>query len=348
MKKESVNIHFVTKDNFFGYGMATSNLLESFGLIDSIETTQVRPSGRGRPLSKDFFIKQPPFGASGSKKKIAYFYWETDKLPKPWATHINSADEIWAPCNLVRDVCLNAGFRGIIKMVPTPHKDWDINTSGTINDNRINNSTFKFYSIFQWHTRKGWQELLEAYWSEFKRDDDVVLILKVNSIHGPSGNDEIKKEIDEYRKKLGLINTPKIFFISSMLSQEHICALHEYGDCYVAPHHGEGWGMPIHDAIFAQKNIITTKYGGVTDFLNESNSSIIEHTMGEVKDMTWNSAYEKGQNWAYPSVSHLKYLMRDVFDNRDDKKFKIQQTLLRNISRETSIAAVSNIIKKSL
>lgn len=345
MNKGSVNFHFITDNDFIGYGMASKNMLDAFISMKNSDITQVKPGGRGKVFSKDFFIRPPPWITSSSKKKIAYFYWETDRLPKPWAASLRTADEIWAPCELVRDVCVQAGYRGQIKIVPTPYRRWDINFSGQINHPYINSDTYKFYSIFQWHTRKGWQELLTSYWTEFSREsDNVALVLKVNSIHGSSGNYLIKKDIDELKKSLNLQHYAKVYLIDSILPRDHIAALHEYCDCYVAPHHGEGWGMPIHDAIVAKKNIITTKYGGVTELLNNSNANIIEHKIGPVKDMEWNAAYESGQNWAYPEIDHLKVLMRDVYENRFDEKFILKRSLLSSIEKNTSIESISNLI----
>jgi hypothetical protein len=348
MKKQEINFHYITDNNFFGYGMATKNMMESFKLLNNYDVINVKPGERSRISSTDFYLRVPPWQSNRSKKKIAYFYWETDKLPVPWARVLNTADEIWAPCELVKDVCVRAGFFKKIHIVPTPHKDWDINVSATISDARIGSQTFKFYSVFQWHTRKGWKELLKSYWSAFSRSDDVVLILKVNSVHGEHQNHLIRSEIESYKAQLGLSETPKIFLIDSFLSSENLYALHEYCDCYISPHHGEGWGMPIHNAIYAQKNIITTKYGGVTDYLDDTNANLIEFSMGPVKDMSWNAAYEPGQNWANPSVDHTIHLMRDIFQNRSDQRFLNKRASLKNISKITSIDAVSKKISSLL
>jgi hypothetical protein len=323
--------------------MATRNMLDSFKKtgLNVFESKNNLPS---KIYSTDFFLRPPAWTASKSKKKIGYFYWEADKLPPPWASSLKTADEIWAPCNLVRDVCLASGFRGPIKILPTPQRNWKIDFSGKIELPNISDNTFKFYSIFQWHTRKGWKELLTSYFTEFKKEDDVVLILKVNSIHGTNGNRLIHEDILNLKNSLNQTYYPPIFLIDSFISPEQIYALHEYADCYVSPHHGEGWGMPIHDAIFAKKHLIITKYGGITEFLDQNSANIIEHTMGPVKDMEWNAAYNSGQNWAYPSMDHLKFLMRDVYENFNSERLILKTKMLDNLIKNTSIEAVSKQI----
>lgn len=345
MKKiNSINFHYITDSFFSGYGMATRNMLDSFKEIKSLNVTECKAAVKSRTFTTDFFIRPPGWFSERSKKRIGYFYWECDKLPLPWAQSLTTADEIWAPCELVRRVCLESGFRGSIKIVPTPHRPWNINFSGRINLPEISDNSFKFYSIFQWHTRKGWKELLTGYLTEFKKDDDVILILKVNSIHGPAGNKEIIDDINSLKRSLGLSFYPRLFLMDSFIPYEQIQALHEYADCYVSPHHGEGWGMPIHDAIFAQKHLIVTKYGGVTEFLDNNSANIIEHKMGPVTNMEWNPAYNPNQNWAYPSVEHLKFLMRDVYSNHNEQRLKSKPFMLEDLALKTSISGVSQQI----
>ena len=345
---KNLNYHFITDSGYSGYGMATKNMLESIKKIQYLSVKEVKAGTKGSPGAIDFFLRPPAFLQNGSKKRIGYFYWEADRLPRPWALALKTADEIWAPCKLVEEVCVQAGFRGPIKIIPTPHKPWNINFAGKIDIPNVNEETFKFYSVFQWHTRKGWKELLTSYINEFSKNDNVVLILKVNSIHGDAGAEEIKNNILELKTKIGKDSCPNIFLMNKFISYDQICALHEYADCYVSPHHGEGWGMPIHDAIFAKKIILTTRYGGVTDFLNDKNSFGINFTMGEVKDMSWNPAYEPGQLWAYPSEEDLSKKMRLIYDSKGSDMLKAKATNLSGIISTTSIDSVSAQISKIL
>ena len=75
--------------------------------------------------------------------------------------------------------------------------------------------------------------------------------------------------------------------------------------------------MPIHDAMQAGKQIITTKYGGVTEYLTNESAHIIKHKLGPVSNMEWSRLYNSQQNWAYPGLTHMQGLMREVFENHD-------------------------------
>jgi hypothetical protein len=63
--------------------------------------------------------------------------------------------------------------------------------------------------------------------------------------------------------------------------------------------------------------IITTRFGGVTEHLTDKSARIIPHTLGPVKGMGWaGSLYSSKQRWAYPSTNHLSRIMRETYSNR--------------------------------
>ena len=303
----------------------------------------------------DFYLHGPPYDKHKSKAyKIGYFYWETDRLPRIWNRGIHALNEIWAPCQLVKDACLISKFKGPIKIVPTPCEAWDLNSFDKLeipspgNANLVvNSNVFKFYSIFQWHNRKGYNNLLNAYFKTFNKNDNVILILKVNSLNVPGYyEDRIRPDILEIKRKLNQSYYPPIYLSTELVNKNVIKSLHLIGDCYVAPHQGEGWGMPIHDAMYAGKQIITTRYGGVTEYLDDNSAHIIKHNMGPVLNMEWSPLYESNQNWAYPSLHHLMQLMRDAYQNKE--KYENMRKNAKEIAENMTIEKVAEIINHEL
>jgi hypothetical protein len=104
--------------------------------------------------------------------------------------------------------------------------------------------------------------------------------------------------------------------------------------------------MPIHDAMSSGNHLITTKFGGVTEYLDEDSAHIIKHTKGSVKNMGWSKLYDSDQSWAYPSVSHLKGLMRDVYENSNNYKDKTYKA--KDIADSMSTDGVGKIIENIL
>ena len=366
MSKESEKlpaVRFFSKvSGHTGYGQASKNFIIT--LSDSDLRVKMQTKGKirsiGRPINSyegpagiDIYLHCPPYDRHTSANyKIGYFYWEADALPRQWKRSIHRLNEIWAPCELVSSACKKIGFKGRIEIVPTPSTfyipDMNVGISSPVSpEYLISDSIFKFYSIFQWHERKGFKELLKAYLTEFSKKDKVILILKVM----PLGISKYKKEnikidIINLKRKLNLKEYPLIYLIDETIPLQDVYALHKYSDCYVSAHHGEGWGMPIHDAMLAGNHLITTKFGGITEYLGEESAHIIKHTIGRVKDMGWSKLYSDDQRWAHPSVSHLKGLMRDVYENSGSYVDKTKNA--KKIAESMSTDEVGKIIENIL
>ena len=344
MKKKTINFHIITTDRNIGYGKASSNMIEVFRKTG--HSVNVIPPGRKAPIADiDFFLRPPPWSTPRAIRRIAYFYWEAIPLPSGWAAVINTVDEIWAPCPLVAECCRMAGFRGKIQIVPTPAAIVDFSTVPDLNIDGIREDSFKFYSISQWHNRKGWIELLSAYFDEFSLDDNVSLIIKTNPINS-SVQHQISEDVISIKSRFGDKKTAPLALIPFIISEQEILSIHKSAHCYVAPHHGEGWGMPIHDAILAGKQIIATKFGGVVEFLDDDAFHPIPFSMVPVAGMEWNGAYGDYQKWAQPDVLALKGIMRDVYKNYRShiKKNMLMNKYLEILSFDGIIKLISEII----
>jgi len=134
--------------------------------------------------------------------------------------------------------------------------------------------------------------------------------------------------------------------MDKIVNTKIIQSIHNSCDCYVAPFHGEGWGMPIHDAMLSSNQIITTKYGGVSEFLDKSSAHIINHKMGSVSNMEWSPLYNQRQNWAYPSIHHLSKIMRYVYKNSEE--YKGMSVNANRITKDMTTDSISKIIEKNI
>lgn len=355
---------FGNPQKYNGYGHAIQNISKAFS--ESAIPTEFIFSGTnkgyvdelisdGKNSKIDLYIQTPPFNRHRSSNyKVGYFYWEADLLPKVWAKDIQkSLDEVWVPCELTKQSCLRSGFKKRIEILPTPaplsKESSKVQFSGFNENIAISEDTFKFYSIFQWNERKGYKKLLRAYFEEFSKKDNVVLILKVNPInHKLHGLGKIKKDILKSRSSIlkKQSDFPKIFLITENLSNKDLSSIHHTCDAFVLPHHGEGWGMPIHDAVNHQNFIITTQFGGITEWLNSKNSFIINHSKSSVFEMNWNPWYSSYQSWANPSLSDLKHKMRSCYSDR--KLFAYKKKNLEELHKTFSVKQCSLNLEKIL
>jgi hypothetical protein len=345
-------------EGFGGYSQATRHIAKAFSESSALVSFESKePFYKGMstysgPCDIDFYIQTPPFSEHKSRNyKIGYFYWEADRLPKNWERDIcSSLDEIWVPCNLTKIACRKAGFSGPIEVVHTP-RPIELNTEPIAiplkgsEKMAIGDDVFVFYSIFQWNERKGYRKLFRAYYEEFSKKDNVLLVVKTNPIkHRDHGLSKIKNDVLSLKKYCKNRRAAPVFLTTKILTNEHVAGLHDLGDCFVLPHHGEGWGMPIHDAMMHNSLIITTPYGGITEHLNSSNAFLIKHKMVEVKPMNWISLYQSNQRWADPDIGHLKNLMRAAYNNRGEETSQLI-VRARRLAESMDIKAFSKRIE---
>jgi len=201
---------------------------------------------------------------------------------------------------------------------------------------------FTFLSIFEWSERKGQELLLKAFKEEFSQSEDVLLVLKVF-------NPDIRNDIELELSKLGIKSDDKnvIVFLNADIPYYQLGSLYRGVDCFVLPTRGEGWGMPIMEAMACGIPVITTRWSSQCDFTNEEICYLLN--VKKLVPAKTKSPYYKGLYWAEPDYEHLRYLLRYVYENRDEAKSKAANAssyILNNYSWDKVIQIMINRIKK--
>lgn len=260
---------------------------------------------------------------------IGYTVWETTKLPEHWVKLINeNLDYVFVPCFWNKTLFEENGIKIPVIRIPHTVSVSDMlrmaDEAPKVNFN-IPEGKFAFYSIAQFTERKNIIGLLKAYFSEFSSKDNVALVLKTYvKEHKAAERDFIRQEIQKVRQGLHLgDNSAPVVFIGGSLSSEQMVSLHKSCDALVLPTRAEGFSLtPIESFVF-DRPTISTGFGGSLDFMNNDNSYLIDYNMTVVYGM-W-SLYSGRGEWAEPDLSHLKKLMRHVYENQDEAKAKAKQ-----------------------
>lgn len=288
------------------------------------------------------------------KYHIARAFWETDRLPRDFAINIQACNEVWTGSEFNKEAMKRSGITKPIYVIPeaidTEIQEDKIGLYLPKHDN-FSESSYTFYSIFEWTERKNPAALLTAFWEEFEKTEGVSLVIKTFLDNFISLDKKI--EIDSYirrlKKKLNLTRYAPVFLYRNMMDRKQVYRLHKTFDCFVSAHRGEGWGIPQMEALLLEKPVISTNCGGIHEYLtNGLNAFLPSYKLVQLVENNRNKQwYTNDQQWADVNIDELRRAMRFVFDNKEEaKKMGIEGSKL--VKEKFSTKAVGELMKKRL
>ena len=250
------------------------------------------------------FCQADVFKGIQGRRRIGWTMLEVSGLPQEWVEGCNLMDEVWVPASFNVDTFRESGVRVPIRVMPLGI-DVDYFHPG-IRGFRPS-SRFTFLSVFEWGERKGAELLLQAYAEEFKPSDDVLLLLSVYN------RDKAVDVRHEVAKLLPSASPPVVVMVNAEFAPHQMGALYRSADCFVLPTRGEGWGMPVLEAMACGLPAIATAWSAIPDFLTEDTGYplAVRSLVPAVARCPW---YE-GFRWAEPDVEHLRLLLRTVAED---------------------------------
>ncbi|MHC4945350.1 MAG: glycosyltransferase, partial [Planctomycetota bacterium] len=252
----------------------------------------------------------------GFRCYIGYTMLETDRLPEGWSESLNQMDEIWVPSRFNQETFSASGVDPEkIHCIPlglNPEPFQKKVEPLFIPDRK----GFAFLSVFQWSKRKGADLLIRAFVESFDAGEDVCLVIRSFDFQKRS----IQHRIDGLLKDLGHDpgEVPFIQVVDDCIADKDMPALYGAVDAFVLPSRGEGWGLPYLEAMAAGLPVIGTRWSGNMEFMHDENSFLIdvERLVPVHEEAVREMPYYEGHQYAEPGLTHLKALMREVFENR--------------------------------
>jgi FkbM family methyltransferase len=259
------------------------------------------------------------------KPIIVYFLWETTHISPNFLDILKSAEHVWVPSKWQLDVLVNNGIDfnkiSIVNLGVDPKKYYPI---------KRNNEKLRFLHIGTWGYRKSTYEIIKTFSEVFGDNDSVELRLAIhNKLDKQDGPIETFEKFD-----LPLNNNIK--FLNTLSEEEYISEI-QNADMYLSCSRGEGWNLPLIQAIASGVPSIYSKCGGQLEF-TKNDLGIGIDIIGEYpakqklringNNYYWESLSDYTPNNLYePDYSQFKQKLQSFYESFKDNSYPIEKLL---------------------
>ncbi len=239
----------------------------------------------------------------GETNVLSCYGWEESCLPEQYCRdfnhqlHLITSMSSWVTRALVDNgvtaplATVGLGADHILRVAPEPGLLPAMPEAGA--------DRLKLLHVSSCFPRKGIDVLLRAYAAAFTARDAVVLIIKTF----PNPHHDIARDLANWRAENP--DAAAVELINADLPDAAIRALYELADVLVAPSRGEGFGLPMAEAMLHRCPVITTGNGGQRDFCTPETAWLIDYRYARAR-----THLRAGPSvWFEPDADHLASLL---------------------------------------
>jgi len=230
--------------------------------------------------------------------RIGYTMVENTLMGEKWTRYCNEMDMLFVPSAYLIEVFKNSG---ITKPVVSVRQGIDSRKFPYIE--RHPHEKFIFGTVGYQDDRKNWQDLIQAFSSEFCHNEPVELWIKNTNPYW----------INTY------FSDQRIRLIHRMYSFVEVQKLYTMFDCFVFPSHAEGSGLPPREAMATGLPVIVTNWSGLTEISDPAIAYPLAPVAIDIPDVR---GPEQPGFMARIDVTELMYQMRYVCEHRAEAKIK--------------------------
>lgn len=253
---------------------------------------------------------------NNSDRKIAYWYWETEKLPLEYVHDSKHFDQIWVATSFVQKAFLDSGIQCPVKVIPPalsalPEKYYN-STHFNLNIVAGRPILLSLFDATSFLGRKNPIAAIRiAQGLQRKTALRPLLVLKTTNLN-------LKDEI--YLKSI--CPDLEILIINRYLSKNETLSLIKFSNCFISLHRAEGLGLSLIDAMRLGTPLIATDYSGPVDFANKENAWMVpwKYTNATNADGPY-----FGSQWADPIEEEAIEMLVEIITNNELRNTKVKK-----------------------
>jgi len=247
--------------------------------------------------------------------------WEFGSLPRAWVGPITElVDEVWAYTKAVRDCYVESGVPADRVHVVPLGVDTARFRPGLAPLPLKTRRNFKFLFVGGSIHRKGFDVLLGAYARAFRAADDVCLVVKDLGAASFYRGQTAEADLARLQATSG---APEVEYIDRPLSEEELAGLYAACNCLVLPYRGEGFALPVAEAMACGLPVVVTGMGAALDYCDESRAYLVPAEKRYFARQRVGDLETVGRPWlAEPNGEALSAILRHVVAHPEEARAK--------------------------
>lgn len=253
-----------------------------------------------------------PLRALGERRVLLYPSWELERPPADCLELLERhVDGFWAPSSFIAAMLQPLGQP--VRLIPQPMRipsELELRAAQRSRGDRPF-TVLTYCDLDSYPARKNPLAALEAFQRAFPGRRDLRLVVKVRGRHG-RGIRRLLRQRSAHDSRLQLLD--------QTLSRQQVDQLIFSCDCFISLHRSEGVGFGPAEALSAARPVVTTAYGGVTDFIHAETAWPVGYEMVPV--LPGEYPHGEGQHWAEPHLEEAVAALRWIEAHREAAQAK--------------------------
>ncbi|MEY2535153.1 MAG: hypothetical protein QOF29_3063, partial [bacterium] len=242
--------------------------------------------------------------------------WEFGAIPSDWLQPIAAnVDELWVPSECVRRMYVESGVEADrVHVVPNGVDLERFTPEGPRLD--LDAPGLRLLFVGGLIGRKGPDVLLDGYRAALAGRADVTLVVKDFGAEGVYK----RSDREEIRAYAAAGTFPRVVLLDDELSGAEMAALYRACDVLVHPYRGEGFAMPVLEAMACGLPVVVTAGGPTDEFCPPEAGWRIRSKRRVLSARRVGPFVTAGEPWLLePDSGHLAELLREVAADADER-----------------------------